>query len=334
MAQGASCSIWLSYGLVLVLLILCTITVMITPTESSSAIPLIRQRTDANTTNGNESSLSDADVQKRIQEVFNRKGYSNPDPSPNDSLEAQPEEVAVRIDSAAPTRRRKRPLWKLDEKFDPRKSYVIKHPNGTITYVPPKDIDLSGTVDTGTTAAPANSNANELIDKMSEATPKIDRIESTLEYPIGSNVKNYPYELIDRLVAQQGYANLFDSYPEDEEVDDFTFHNRMSFSDDDFEDICESQKPDKYPQHGLTMDNKNVTIVNTKNFTQRVEMEVCRKQGTPCVMCDNQFKKTECRQIFLELTLHAFDKSKNQIYKEKVMIPASCKCMVVRFKGF
>ncbi|EAT34306.1 AAEL013435-PA [Aedes aegypti] len=168
-------------------------------------------------------------------------------------------------------------------------------------------------------------------------SPKIDRIESTLEYPIGSNVKNYPYELIDQLVAQQGYANLFDSYPEDEEVDDFTFHNRMSFSDDDFEDICESQKPDKYPQHGLTMDNKNVTIVNTKNFTQRVEMEVCRqvwKQGTPCVMCDNQFKKTECRQIFLELTLHAFDKSKNQIYKEKVMIPASCKCMVVRFKGF
>lgn len=111
--------------------------------------------------------------------------------------------------------------------------------------------------------------------------PKIDRIESTLEYPIGSNVKNYPYELIDRLVAQQGYANLFDSYPEDEEVDDFTFHNRMSFSDDDFEDICESQKPDKYPQHGLTMDNKNVTIVNTKNFTQRVEMEVCRQVWFP-----------------------------------------------------
>lgn len=67
------------------------------PTESSSAVPLIRQRTDSNASNGNESSISDADVQKRIQEVFNRKGYSNPDPSPNDSLEAQPDKVAVRI---------------------------------------------------------------------------------------------------------------------------------------------------------------------------------------------------------------------------------------------
>lgn len=84
------------------------------------------------------------------------------------------------LQDGAPARRRKRPLWKIDENFDPRKSYVIKHPNGTITYVPPKDVDLSGTVSTtGTTATPSQGNPNELVDKMSEAsTSDSDKLRS------------------------------------------------------------------------------------------------------------------------------------------------------------
>lgn len=98
--QGAVYSIWLSlsYRLMLILLIICTISVMVTPAESASEYtPLVRPRQENHSSNGNESTISDADVQKRIQEVFNRKGYSNPDPSPNDSQEAQPEVVAARI---------------------------------------------------------------------------------------------------------------------------------------------------------------------------------------------------------------------------------------------
>ncbi|XP_062701596.1 uncharacterized protein LOC109424643 isoform X5 [Aedes albopictus] len=338
MAQQISCTIWLPYGLVLILMIFCSVTVLITPTESSSAVPLIRQRTDSNASNGNESSISDADVQKRIQEVFNRKGYSNPDPSPNDSLEAQPDKVAVRIDGA-PARRRKRPLWKIDENFDPRKSYVIKHPNGTITYVPPKDVDLSGTVSTtGTTATPAQGNPNELVDKMSEAsTSDSDKLRThnriTFEYPIRSNIENYPNELIDALVVQQGYADEFYSHPDDEEDDRLVFHNRMSF-DDDFEALCEIiQQPD-YPQEGYTVDNQLTKIVNTKKHKQRVDTERCRNKDCACLDLESQFMKTECRQISHEKTLYALNETSFKIYKAKIMIPSCCKCMVIRYKGF
>lgn len=95
------------------------------------------------------------------------------------------------------------------------------------------------------------------------------------EYPIRSNIENYPNELIDALVVQQGYADEFDSHPEDEEDDRLVFHNRMS-SDDDFEALCEIiQQPD-YPQEGYTVDNQLTKIVNTKKHKQRVDTERCR----------------------------------------------------------
>ncbi|EAT34304.1 AAEL013434-PA [Aedes aegypti] len=324
------------------------------PTESSSAIPLIRQRTDANTTNGNESSLSDADVQKRIQEVFNRKGYSNPDPSPNDSLEAQPEEVAVRIDSAAPTRRRKRPLWKLDEKFDPRKSYVIKHPNGTITYVPPKDIDLSGTVDTGTTTAPANSNANELIDKMSEAStsdrdklrssrfvfpsdlePRIDRTECTPDYPVCTNVIDYPHDLINDIVGRQKerFAEVFGNDIVLNDGDKLVQRFDVDENGNSFEFICESRERLIHPRSGFNTDNRTIMIINTKEYMQGVRIETCSSQGQPCVKLNPLFGKTECRQLYHYRTLLAIDPQTNQPYKEKFKLPSCCKCVIITLDG-
>lgn len=345
MAIGDSCNIWLSYGLVLVLLICCTITVMITPTESSSAVPLIRQRSESNATNGNESPISDADVQKRIQEVFNRKGYSNPDPSPNDSLEAPPEEVAVRIDSA-PSRRRKRPLWKIDENFDPRKSYVIKHPNGTITYVPPKDIDLSGTVGTGTPAPPANSNATELVDKMSEASsrfvfpsdlePRIDKTECTPDYPVCNNVIDYPHELINDIVGRQKdrFAEVFGNDVVVENGDKLVqrFDN-VDENGNSFEFICESEERLIHPKSGFNTDNKSIMIVNTKDYMQGVRIETCRSRGQPCEKLSPLFGKTECRQIYHYRTLLAIDPKTNQPYKEKFKLPSCCKCVIVPLDG-
>ncbi|XP_062540377.1 uncharacterized protein LOC134208405 isoform X2 [Armigeres subalbatus] len=345
MAKHTSCSIWLFYRLVLMPLILCSITVMIKPTESSSAVPLIRQRADYNASNGNESLISDADVQKRIQEVFNRKGYSNPDPSPNDSLEAQPEEVAVRIDSASP-RRRKRPLWKIDDNFDPRKSYVIKHPNGTITYVPPKDIDLSGTVATRSTAAPPNSNANELVDKMSEASsrfvfpsdlePRIDKRECTPEYPICVNMDDYPHELINDIVDRQKerFAEVFGNDVVVENGDKLV--QRFDSVDDSrnaFRYICPSEERLIHPKSGFDKDEKRVMIINTQNYMQGVRIETCLSGGKPCENLNALFSKTECRQVYHYRTLLAIDPITNQPYKEKFKLPSCCKCVIMSLDG-
>ncbi|XP_019555363.1 uncharacterized protein LOC109424643 isoform X2 [Aedes albopictus] len=354
MAQQISCTIWLPYGLVLILMIFCSVTVLITPTESSSAVPLIRQRTDSNASNGNESSISDADVQKRIQEVFNRKGYSNPDPSPNDSLEAQPDKVAVRIDGA-PARRRKRPLWKIDENFDPRKSYVIKHPNGTITYVPPKDVDLSGTVSTtGTTATPAQGNPNELVDKMSEAStsdsdklrssrfvfpsdlePRIDRTECTPDYPVCSNVIDYPQELINEIVGRQKdrYAEVFGNDIVLTDGDKLVQRFDVDENGNSFEFICESRERLIHPRSGFNADNKSIMIVNTNDYMQGVRIETCSTQGQPCEKLNPLFGKTECRQLFHYRTLLAIDPKTNQPYKEKFKLPSCCKCVIIPLDG-
>lgn len=326
----------------LILLIICTISVMVKPTEcASDYTPLVRPRQENHSSNGNESSISDADVQKRIQEVFNRKGYSNPDPSPNDSQEAQPEVVAVRIDSQ-PTRRRKRPLWKIDEKFDPTKSYVIKHPNGTITYVPPRDIDISGTVATGTTTTP---NSNELIDKMSEAStsdtvnsrssrggyiiPRIDKTECTPELPVCNNVSDYPHELINDIVGRQKdrYAEVFGNDVVVESGDKLV----QRFDNEDgnaFEYICDSEERLIHPRSGFTTDNKSVMIINTKDYMQGVRIETCRSRGQPCDKINALFSRTECKQVYHYRTLLAIDAKTNQPYKEQFRLPSCCKCVI------
>ncbi|XP_065087131.1 uncharacterized protein spz isoform X2 [Ochlerotatus camptorhynchus] len=346
MVQGTVCSIWLSSTLMLILLILCTISVMVTPTESSSDFtPLVRPRPENHSSNGNESSISDADVQKRIQEVFNRKGYSNPDPSPNDSQEAQPEVVAVRI-ASQPTRRRKRPLWKIDENFDPRKSYVIKHPNGTITYVPPKDLDISGTVATGTTTTPSSTVTNVLIDKMSEASsrfvfpndlePRIDKTECTPEFPVCSNVFDYPHELINDIVGRQKdrYAEVFGNDVVVESGDKLV--QRFDNVDEDgnaFEYICDSEERLIHPKSGFTTDNTSVMIINTKDYMQGVRIETCRRRGEPCEKLSPLFARTECKQVYHYRTLLAIDPKTNQPYKEKFKLPSCCKCVIVPLDG-
>ncbi|XP_065087133.1 uncharacterized protein spz isoform X4 [Ochlerotatus camptorhynchus] len=334
MVQGTVCSIWLSSTLMLILLILCTISVMVTPTESSSDFtPLVRPRPENHSSNGNESSISDADVQKRIQEVFNRKGYSNPDPSPNDSQEAQPEVVAVRI-ASQPTRRRKRPLWKIDENFDPRKSYVIKHPNGTITYVPPKDLDISGTVATGTTTTPSSTVTNVLIDKMSEASvPITNKTECTPEYPICNDVTDYPNELINQIMDRQKgrYAEVFGNDVVVKNGDKLAqrFYN-VDEEGNPYKYICDSEETVHYPRNGFNMDKKSVRIVNTKEYMQGVRVETCRNTHKPCEKLKPMFNKTECKQFFHYRTLLAIHPETSEPYKEKIILPSCCKCVILK----
>lgn len=350
------CSIWTSSKLVLILPIFCSISMIVTQTESSSDYtPLVRPRPEHLSSNGNESTISDADVEKRIREVFNRKGYSNPDPSPNDSQEAQPELVPVKT-GRQPTRRRKRPLWKIDENFDPTKSYVIKHPNGTITYVPPRDLDISGTVTTrSTTTTTSSTITNVLIDKMSEAStsdtvntrssrfvfpndlePRIDKTECTPEYPICSNVFDYPDELINDIVGRHKdrYAEVFGNDVVVESGDKLVqrFDN-VDENGNAFEYICDTEERLIHPKSGFNTDDKPVMIINTKDYMQGVRIETCRNRGQPCDKLSALFAKTECRQVYHFRTLLAIDPRTNQPYKENFKLPSCCKCVIVSLDG-
>lgn len=226
MAQQISCSIWLPYGLVLILMIFCSVTVLITPTESSLAVPLIRQRTDSNASNGNESSISDADVQKRIQEVFNRS-----------------------------------------------------------RFVFPSDLE-----------------------------PRIDRTECTPDYPVCSNVIDYPQELINEIVGRQKdrYAEVFGNDIVLTDGDKLVQRFDVDENGNSFEFICESRERLIHPRSGFNADNKSIMIVNTNDYMQGVRIETCSTQGQPCEKLNPLFGKTECRQLFHYRTLLAIDPKTNQ----------------------
>lgn len=151
---------WLPSSLLILVLCLSTIMLLVTvrtsphnqcaaphekPIQSASEVrPLVRTR---QTTNPPEST-SDEILQTRIQEIYKRPGFSNPDPVPGDDYneDATSDEVTTRHPRNRNSNRR-RPVTEINENFDPNQSYVRKYPNGTIAYVFPKSVQTpSGTV--------------------------------------------------------------------------------------------------------------------------------------------------------------------------------------------
>ncbi|XP_055524131.1 uncharacterized protein LOC129717891 isoform X4 [Wyeomyia smithii] len=110
-------AVWLSSSLLIVVLFLSSIMLMVTvrssphsqyaaphdqATQSTPEVhPLVRTRQTTTTTKN----TSDEVVRTRIQEVFKRPGYNNPDPDPEDYADETVSDVATRSDSPGRNRR-------------------------------------------------------------------------------------------------------------------------------------------------------------------------------------------------------------------------------------
>lgn len=341
--RGVPWALWLSSGLVIALLLFSTVMLMVTmysglfcekPINSSSEFqPLVRNRP---TTNESPDTATDEEVQKKISELFKRKGYSNPDPDPEDQLEDAGSQIEARIDH--PRRRRtRRPLQKIGKDFDASQSYVIKHANGTITYVFPENVLK-------------DKNTGDLVTKDIEDRKKIDKNEvehrkptpdqvrqdtkesCTPEYPICNNVENYPHDKINDIVAKykQQFAGVFGEDIVVPEGDSLV--PRFDTSDDT--PLCYSIEKLIHPQVGFTKDDKKYQIVNTDQYKQGVRVELCGDPGSTCRELDGLLgmRTTECKQLYHYRTLLALDPQTREPYKESFKLPSCCKCVIKPLK--
>uniref|UniRef100_A0A1Q3FFK0 Putative spatzle n=2 Tax=Culex tarsalis TaxID=7177 RepID=A0A1Q3FFK0_CULTA len=362
MVRSVPWALWLSSGLVIALLLFSTVMLMVTPTDSTSEFrPLVRERSTTTVSDDTLDTATDEEVQQKISELFKRKGFSNPVPDPEDQLLEDPgSQIETRIDH--PRRRRtRRPLQKIGKDFDANQSYVIKHANGTITYVFPKEV-LNGkgnaqlVADTGAAEdvkkaaedvvqyrsrrclrgdCTPSSNSSGIVfpsdsePPASDQVPPVTRKEScNPEFPICNNVDNYPHDKINDIVAKykQQYAGVFGEDVVVPEGDALV--TRFDTSSD--RPLCYSVERLIHPQEGFTKDKINLTIVNTKEYKQGVRVELCSNAGQICNELEGLMGqyRTECKQLYHYRTLLAVHPKTGELYKESFKLPSCCKCVI------
>lgn len=352
LVRGVPWALWLSSGLVIALLLFSTVMLMVTmysgvfcakPTDSTSEFqPLVRPRTTPTSNDESPNTASAEEVQKKISELFKRKGFSNPEPDPEDQLEESGSQIETRIDHPR-WKRTRRPLRKISKDFDASQSYVIKHANGTITYVFPKEVleDKAKLADTSTEGNNTNQvrvrtpdpNSSVIVFP-SDSEPTTDKVTPekkelcTPEFPICGNVDNYPHDVVNDIVAKykQQFAGVFG---EDVVVPlGDTLVQRFDTSDDT--PLCTSVERLIHPQEGFTKENKNIKIVNTKEYKQGVRVELCQNPKGSCNLPEGLLgmQRTECKQLYHYRTLLAVDPESGRSYKESFKLPSCCKCVI------
>lgn len=148
------------------------------------------------------------------------------------------------------------------------------------------------------------------------------------DYPICTNIVDYPQNLVNEIVARQEYR-FVEVFGDDVVVDSGDIlDKRFDTSDDEF--LCSSVEKLVHPQSGYTIDNKLVMIVNTPNYIQGVRIETCRNPGGSCYRLEHMISlyKTECKQLYHYRTLLAFDEVTKLPYKESFRLPSCCKCVI------
>lgn len=355
MVRGVPWALWLSSGLVIALLLFSTVMLMVTmysgvacskPTDSTSEFrPLVRQRSTTTVSDEPPDMATDEEVQQKISELFKRKGFSNPDPDPEDQLlEESGSQIEARIDP--PRRRRtRRPLQKIGKDFDASQSYVIKHANGTITYVFPKEVlNNNGNVppfaetNTADSKKAAEDNVvtyrsrrclrGDCKPSTTEQVQQLKKESCSPEFPICNNVDNYPHNKINDIVAKykQQYAGVFGEDVVVPEGDALV--TRFDTSND--RPLCYSVERLIHPQEGFTKDKINLTIVNTKEYKQGVRVELCSNPAQTCNELDGLMGqyRTECKQLYHYRTLLAVHPKTGELYKESFKLPSCCKCVI------
>ncbi|XP_055642933.1 uncharacterized protein LOC129779468 isoform X2 [Toxorhynchites rutilus septentrionalis] len=354
-------SIWLPSGLMIIIMFLCMIIMLLItsafprtqnygsserfvvgsaghlskPTDSASEFrSLIRPRTQL-ADNGETPSV-DEDVEKKIREIYAR-GYSDPDPTSEEYPDQYPQE-----DSPTSTvrSRPRRPLQPIGKDFDPSRSHVIKNPNGTKTYVFPARLTSSTDsvilVNVSTTSVPPitgddvgfrdSINKGDIVFPV-EWPPSITS-ECGPETPICVNIPNYPKRFIDNIIARQEHR-FSEVFGDDVVVaSGDKLVQRFDATDDEF--ICKSEEKLIHPQGGLSMDNKQVVVVNTEKYNQGVRVELCSSPGQTCEALDHltSLYRTECKQLYHYRTLLAVHPKTGELYKETIRLPSCCKCVI------
>ncbi|XP_055531779.1 protein spaetzle-like [Wyeomyia smithii] len=161
-----------------------------------------------------------------------------------------------------------------------------------------------------------------------ELVPRLDETECVPEFPICTNVADYPQKLVDEIVSryEQRFAEVFGNDVVIDSGD--VLHQRFDTSDDEF--LCTSEEKLVHPQSGYTMEEKLVMIVNTPNYSQGVRIEVCRHPERPCSKLEylTSLFKTNCKQLYSYRTLLAINPTTKQPYKDTFRLPSCCKCVI------
>lgn len=162
-----------------------------------------------------------------------------------------------------------------------------------------------------------------------DVKPRIDNSEDcSPDYPICTNVVDYPQQLVNEIIARQEYR-FAEVFGDDVVIDSGdTLEKRFDTSDDEF--ICTSEEKLVHPQSGYTIKDKLVMIVNTPNYMQGVRIETCKNPGGSCHKLQHLISMytTECKQLYHYRTLLAFDAVTKQPYKESFRLPSCCKCAI------
>lgn len=295
-------SIWLSFGLLIILLLGSIVTIMI---KTSIPETLVQPRFDVVDTivSTSQEPIENEYVQEKIKILYGRKGYSNPKPTSED------EDYNPNI-TTRERKRTRRPLKIIGKDFNPYGSYTIKHPNGTLTYVFPSQKMPSSTTPTINRFG-VDSNPTILIDKNVSGEP----------------VRAYPTEQIDKIMAK--HKSHFEGAFGDDMVNGDKLNQRFDTSDDIF--FCDSKEVLIHPLEGISWKNSSELIVNTDNFKQGVRIETCRNEGQPCRYGDGN---TVCKQLYHYRTMVVINLNEENPYKELILLPSCCKCARKSFLGY
>lgn len=292
MIHSALWSIWLASGLLILILLGGIVTVMVKSSDLAyQAIP-----TSSPITHVPE---VDEDVQEKINIVYSRRGYSNPNPTSEDEDDA-PDMVRIRTHT-------RRPLRRIGKDFNPYRSYTIKHPNGTLTYVFPSPEISSSTTST----------IGHFEDDNNPTT--VEDREGSGE-PLGT----YPKELVDHIVNE--HRTRFEDDFGDDMLNGDKLDARFDISNDQF--FCDCEEKLIHPKEGLSTKNLRVMIVNTDTFKQGVRIETCRNEGKPCRFGD---ENTVCKQLYHYRSLVAVNLTEQTPHNELIRLPSACKCARVTF---
>lgn len=178
-----------------------------------------------------------------------------------------------------------------------------------------------------TIATPTKANYDFMF--VSDVETRIDKSDDcSPDYPICTNVMDYPQQLVNDIIARQEYR-FAEVFGDDVVVDNSdTLEKRFDTSDDEF--LCPSVEKLVHPQSGYTVNDKLVMIVNTPNYMQGVRIETCSNPGNACHKLQHLISlyTTECKQLYHYRTLLAFDTKTKQPYKESFRLPSCCKCVI------
>lgn len=90
---------------------------------------------------------------------------------------------------------------------------------------------------------------------------------------------------------------------------------------------CTSRKHQINPDDLMSLD---ATYEFDKNFSQKIEVELCENEGEPCT--DFPAIKTKCKQKYISIQLQVVSRNSSASEIKTFSIPSNCECAYSRNK--